>query len=334
MGRKNSLLILFSALAIRLWLMTWNDGGGKGIVAGLGALGCLALALLSKESAAMTPLAELLLVTWLWPRRKPSSRACAVFLLSLGLLGAWWLVHRLVTLPPPPPYQLKLGANVARNACALTLFLWNVPREAMRFMLQQKSLAAGAWAAASLLLQIIGCWLWFRGSADRIRPRDFAAMGVLVVIGLAPYLFLAWNCYEYYTSVALLAYAILAGLAARQSRRTWAALLLLLASSAIATWGNFCLDYPALVARARWGQRQLAILQSQQASDPAAFQLPLRVILNSPEKFQSFGVDGLAFTLNLRTKDIRLLDPKQPGAVEGRVLIVPREGDVHFSAGP
>jgi hypothetical protein len=329
-GAQDSLLVLFSALALRFWLMAYDAPIRNGLLHAMAGVGCFTLALMSKETAMVVPLLQATLVAWLWPVRRPSQRTLAIVLLFFGITGLWWLIHQRLTLPPPPPYQLKLGSNVLRNAASLVLFSLNVPREALRFVLARRSIGAGVWGAACLALQVAGCGLWLRAGKNHIRRADLLALAAFAAVGLGPYLFLTWNCYEYYTSLALVAYAVLMGVAVRNTKVIWPALLLLVAASAISTLGNFWLDYPAVVARAKWGQRQIDFLRARQAADGPAFPVPLRVIVEDDRRFQTFGVDGLAYTLGLRRKDVVTLSSRR-GAEPGQVLVVPPEGDVYFT---
>jgi hypothetical protein len=331
-GVQDSFLVLFSALALRGWLTACSGAGLPANLAGATGIGCFAMALLSKENAAVVPLWQLVLMVWLWPNRHAWRRPLGWTLSFLALLAAWWIVHHAHTLPPQGPYAIKLGVNVPRNAVNLGLFLLNVPREAVRFLVVDRSAAAGAWGVACATLQIVGCGLWLWSGRRQLARQDVAALAVMALVGLGPCLLPAWNCYEYYTSMALVACAVLMGLSVRRTKAVGAALLLLIASSVLSTQGNYRLGYPALVARAQWGRRQLEIIGQRRAADPAAFRSPLGVSVQDEHKFASFGAAGLAYTLGMHGEDVVVLGADQAGHGRAPMLVVPSSGDVYFSS--
>ena len=329
---NQSLVTLFCALALGFWLIACTVAGVKGCLAGVTAIVCSVAALLTKEFGAVLPLLQLLLLAWIWPRHKPTLRVWILGMASLGVTGTWWLVRRRLGLPPPPPeYAIHLGLNVPRNAISLGLFLLNVPRESLRFMLLQHSLGAGLWAITCLALQAAGCTLLWYGNAVRLSRRDYGLAAAFTITGCAPCLLLAWNCYAYYLSVALIPYAILLGLAASQARRARLAILLIVASAAISTAGNHLLPYPAAVARAHWARRQLEIVASLRDGNPKVFRGTVYVHVEDDHKFQGFGVCGLAYALDKRPEDFVILDPAKPVMKDRRVLVVPADGDTRLA---
>jgi len=326
-GAQESFVVLFCALALRFWLIAATTAGRRGNLAGTAVLACTALALLSKETAVVLPALEVVLILWIWPTHKPSRRIWLLMAMSIGLTGFWWFLHERLTLPPPAPYRMTWGLNIPRNALSLGLFSMNVPRESLRGMLVDRSIVAALWATACLALQAVGCVLLLRGA--RIGRWDILPLTAFAVVGLAPHLFLAWNCYEYYTSIALVGYALVVGMAACTTMFMRTAVLLLIAAAAISVDGNFLLDQPSLFARARWGQRQLEQIQSMRDANPEAFQGPIYARVEDDRKFQSFGVAGLAYTLNRRAEDIVVLGPGAPVPEAGCcMIVVPDEGDV------
>jgi hypothetical protein len=330
---NQSLVTLFCTLSLGFWLIACTVAGVNGCLAGVAAVACSVAALLTKEFGAVLPLLQLLLLAWIWPQHKPTLRVWILGLLSLGATGIWWLVRRHLGLAPPPPeYALQLGLNVPRNAISFCLFLLNVPRESLRFLLVQHSLAAGLWALACLGLQLAGCTLLLRGTTARLGWRDYGLAAAFTITGCAPCLLLARNCYAYYLSVALIPYAILLGLAATQARRVAMALLLIVASAAISTAGNHLLPYPGLIGRAHWAQRQLEIVKSLRDAHPEAFRGPVYLDVKDDHTFQGFGVGGLAWRLDQRPEDFVILGPANLTEKRPWVLVVPAEGDVYLAA--
>ncbi len=332
-GVQDSLLVLFSALALRGWLAACSGSGRAAELAGAAGLGCFALALLSKENAAVVPLWQFTLIAWLWPKWQSWRRPIGWTLPFVVLAAVWWIVHGTRTLPPSGVYEIALGVNVPRNAAALGLFFLNLPREALRFLLVQKSAAAAVWGIACVALQTAGCGLWLWNGRRRLARRDLVAAAALAAVGIAPCVLPVRHCYEYYTSMSLVAFAVLMGLSTRPTKLAAAALALLLASAMLSTLVNYRLGDPSLVARARWGHRQLELLVRDRAADPAAFRPPLRVLAQDEHKFAAFGAAGLAYTLGIRADDVVALSKAVPNVPSrGRVLVVPSSGDVYFTS--
>ena len=184
--------------------------------------------------------------------------------------------------------------------------------------------------AARLALQTTACGLWLWHGRASLSRKSLTILAAFAAVGLAPYLFLGWNCYEYCTSLAVVAYALLLGLTARNTRTTWRAALLLLIAAEVSTLGNHFLGCPAVVARAHWAQRQLDHVRPQREAHPASLAGPIYVVAADENKFASFGVPGLAYTLGLRLEDVRLLDTGEAPPGGGLALVVPPKGDVYF----
>jgi hypothetical protein len=322
-GAQESLLILFSALSLRYWLVAVAESGR---FAAMAVLPCAAAALWSKETAVVLPALAAILYVWIRPQRRLTTRAWLLGGLLCAVTIAWWIVRQRLTAAPPPEYQIRWGVNVARNAACLGLFSMNLPREAIRFVWEERSAVAAVWGAACVALEVAGCILLSRGARGRIGRRDLLAGAAFVAVALAPHLPLGWNCYEYYTSLALVAYAIVAAMAASRATTAWIGAALIVLSSAVALAGNELLPYPSLVARARWGQRQLEIVRAMREADPKAFQDRIGVQSQDDHRYTSFGATGLAYVLDKGGADIVKFDPSKPLPM---VLVVPAEGDVY-----
>ena len=137
---------------------------------------------------------------------------------------------------------------------------------------------------------------------------------------------LAWNCYEYYTSIALIAYAILLAHAAG-SRAFPAAAAVLFVSSALSTLGNHFLEEPALLARARWGQRQLEIVAANRPRSRSVSNSPIVLWIEDERRFDALGLYGLAYVLDRSIEDFARRPRRnavRPPA--GPMLVVPSEG--------
>ncbi|MDW7710841.1 MAG: hypothetical protein SCH98_10225 [Deferrisomatales bacterium] len=326
-----SLGVLFSALALRFWLVVTTSWGRRAAAAGVGAVVCFVLALLSRDIAFVLPALGLLLTLWLRPRYRPSAAAAVVGVLCVGTALIWLQLRSHFTLPADPAYEFQYGVNLLRNAAALVLFVFNVPFEALRFFFfVRPSFGAAAWGLASFLLQAGALILLIRGAREHLRGRELAGLAAFYVLGCAPYFPLSINCYPYYTSIGLLAYAIAAGLAVQGGRRVPQVLLLAILSSTLATLGNFFLDSPSHIGRARWAERQLVRLEAVREARPELFAAPLVVVVEDEHRFLGFRAEGLAYRLGIDLADIQVAGREEPVTGRRPALVVPREGDVKF----
>ena len=130
---------------------------------------------------------------------------------------------------------------------------------------------------------------------------------------------------------ALVAYALLAAIAAHRERAMTVAIVLALVSSVLFAAGNYRLEYPALIARAQWGERQLQLLESWQAQQPGLLAVRVFVRIEDAQKFQAFGAAGLAYRLGLDPANIIGLHPEDPAPAGSVVIVVPASGDVRVS---
>ena len=226
-------------------------------------LGCalsFALALLSKEIAVLLPLLAVTL-SLARPARPQLTPGHWVTLLAIAASTLVWLAVRdRIVVGGAPQYQFEFGGNMLRNAASLSAFFLNTPREAIRFALEQEWRAV-LWGGSCLLLQVAAVWQLWCAARARIGSRQRLALVAFAIAACGPYFLLAWNCYAYYVALSLLAFAILAALAADNRHRLLSAAKLAFASSVLATGGNHFLDYPSLLGRANWGERQLTNLE-------------------------------------------------------------------------
>ena len=132
-----------------------------------------------------------------------------------------------------------------------------MPREALRFILVENSMTAAVWGILCFLFQAAAIFFILKGIGKRLKARQFVILILFFGVGCAPYLLLTWNCYAYYISIGLLIYPLLAGMAGRSRKIFGRIALFAILSSLVSVFGNFFLDYPALMARAFWADRQL-----------------------------------------------------------------------------
>jgi len=329
---QDLLLVLFSALCLHGWLVAITADRRHGAFAAATVLPCAAAALLCKETAVVLPLLAAILTAWIHPKNGRMPRVWVLGGLLVAMTGVWWCIHQRMTAPPADAYRIQWDMGLVRNGTCLVLFLFNMPREAIRFMLAEHSATAAIWGVACFALAVAGCAILIRTVRNRIGRRDIFCFLAFIGAGFGPHLPLAWNCYEYYASIALVAVAFLVGTASRRSRATGWAMSLLILSSALAALGNYWLPYPSLLARARWGERQLTIVRSMQRDDPEAFKKPVYLRVEDEHKFQAFGSAGLAYALGLCEADFAIVPHGEKPPLSSPVLVIPACGDVHWES--
>jgi hypothetical protein len=181
-----------------------------------------------------------------------------------------------------------------------------------------------------LLVQLLAFLFLCRSARNRINKKSLLILSAFLIIGCAPFYLLSWNCYAYYISISLLAYAIIAALAVDRNRIFFAALLLATVSSTISTYGNYFLAYPALIARANWAEQRLQEMVVLQNIHPELFSGRLHLMVGNEHKFQGIGIAGIAYRLHLEFHDIIVIEPGALVPDKKNVLIVPDEGTIYF----
>jgi hypothetical protein len=242
---------------------------------------------------------------------------------------AWLLIRKQVTVPPTGAYEMTVGTNLLRNTASLFLFFFNVPREALRFVLSEHSVAAGLWGAACLLLQALAFRLLVRGNGLGIGCKGKAALILFFLLSCAPYFLLSWNMYAYYITLGLAAWAMIGAFSLAGSRAKALAVAAALLSSGLAVAGNMALGYPALLARADWAERQLAIVERRLPNPPER----LYVEIGNRHKYLGFGREGLAYRLGMDRDHIVELSDGDRVPEGATLLVVPAEGDVSIREG-
>ncbi len=299
-GAQELYAILFSALFLR-GIGAWGMGFPSRSAAAerlwiLFTPAFLALALMSKEGAAVLPL---LAAIMLWMvRQKPRSAllpACCAIVWIAWFALRW---QRVAPVPDGSPYSYEFGTNIVRNAGALAAFSLNLPREALQVARLAGERSWLWWGAACALLQSIAVVI----IAWRARPGRHVAVALLGFwcAAVLPVLPLAWNCYPYYALIGLMAFAIVVAMTGSDHLKTIAALSSQL-SAVILISGQFFLPYPAPIAAARWGDRQLKILQQ---SEFRAQQGRYAVALDE-RSFGAMGNEhGIAMALGIRAEQV------------------------------
>jgi hypothetical protein len=251
---------------------------------------------------------------------------------SAVLAVLWLIVRRELVVPPSGAYEMGMGPNTLRNVASMGLFFFNVPRESLRFLLEQQSVLAALWALACALLQAVALWLVLRSVGTRLGIRGWLAVAAFFLIAGAPYLLFSWNSYAYYITLGLIVWPFLAVLASLSAARMRLVLGAALLSSALSVAGNYLLDYPALLARADWANQQLALIRAQYpAFEKRAREQGIDLLIENRHRFLGIGVSGLALALDLPETSIRehTADAARSSGSAVR-LFVPDSGDVRF----
>ena len=157
---------------------------------------------------------------WMGPQPRPSRLTLAFGAAVVVIALAWLFVRASGASAPVPAYALQFGTNVVRNLASLAYFALSGPREALRFMMVQPSAIVGLWGVACVVgpgrrspdarptrvtvSRTTTAWDFFRlrGSglrAIRVRRVEFGT--------------------STYVSFALIAYALLAGVASHRAAR-------------------------------------------------------------------------------------------------------------------
>ena len=330
----NSLIVTaLLALSMGCWFQSFSCTGIYRTAFLCGCMLTCMSALLSKEIAATLPL--LIIILSLAHRPWLRFRYVHWFTLAVisGLVFAWLVLRHHLTEGEIPAYKFELGVNMLRNATSLLAFFLNVPREALRYVIEQQSLAAALWGLLCLLLQGAAVWNLYQGAKLRVDRLRLLLLCLFLVISCGPYFLFAWNSYAYYISVGLLAFAVLGALAIGDRSRLIKAACLAFASSMLSTIGNHALDYPSLLGRAKWSERQLKILEEQRSHLQVSGKQTLYVVVDNEHLFSGIGPAGLAYRLGIPISQI-VVKVSCADLQGRRVLRVRNEGDMEIATCP
>ena len=296
---NSPILVALTALILAAWVSAAQASGAARIALLAAMPALLAAALLSKESAVLTPL--LMLATSLFAGARPRRGEVVAWLACLVLALAWLALRRQVTENDAAQYELVFGAGMLRNAASLGAWLLNVPREALRMIATGELLAGAAWAAA-VALPVMAAWLLALRGGGRLEPRQWGVLVLFVGLAYAPYFPLAWNSYAYYAAVAAILPTVALARCLQGRGVAVVAAVLVGASSLVAVEGTRRLDHPGLIGRAHWAE---ATLRELERSPPAA---PLSVQVEDGQRFYAIGANGLAWRLGLKPEEVRMVD--------------------------
>jgi hypothetical protein len=323
------LIVLSTALALAAWTASPMSTPRVRALLCMTLPALQLLALFSKESAVVIPLLMLCMSAIAGPRCRPGRPEVAAWAACVAVIVAWLVVRGRFVFPVPPQYALAIEGNVVRNIASLAAWSLNVPREALRMVILGPRAEGLLWAFAAALpmAALVGMAGWTL--SRRMSPLQGAALAAFALVGYAPYFFLSWQSYEYYAQVAAILPAVVLARAALLSKRTTAALSLLVLSSFIAVEGSRWAAYPGLIGRARTGEEQLTKLVAREILEPAFPEVsaPLLISVSNAHEFYAIGRAGLAWRLARDESDIAIVDGCRSPA---DVLLEFQGGDVAF----
>lgn len=296
---NNSLLTLFTTLCLAAWVEVAGAAGLRRVLLLAGMPLTLALALLSKESAALTVVLMVVLRLFTGQLRVRMGEVIAV--LACATVTAIWLVlHAHFTAQVDAAYELTLGRNVLRNVVAFAGWMAGVPREAVRMAVAGDRWRALVWMALTALPMLAACAIACWQGRSLLRAPQWLSIALFAGIAYGPYFLLAWNSYAYYAAVAAILPVIVLAHCSVASPRVWMILVLLAISSWSAVEGTRQLDSPGLIGRARWGESLLQDLERRRIEQP------LWVAVRDAQRFYAVGQYGLAWRLHLPVESIHL----------------------------
>ncbi|MEA3274330.1 MAG: hypothetical protein U9Q81_03365 [Pseudomonadota bacterium] len=156
--------------------------------------------------------------------------------------------------------------------------------------------------------QIRTFWLIWRKTRSRVTGRGEGSLLLFFLVAGSPYLAFAWNAYAYYVLLGLIAWGILAALADADLKTKGLAMAAALLSSSLAVAGSYLAPYPALIARANWAEKQLALVVSRYETAPEG----IYVNVENRHRYLGFGPYGLAYRLGMKREQILEIPPGVP----------------------
>lgn len=291
-------IVSFTALAMAVWTASPRATPRARVLLCLLLPVLQALALISKESGALVPLLLLCVSVFTWARARPARPEVLAWLTSVAVVAVWLVLRARLAFDAGASYDLAFGTNVLRNIASLGAWMLNVPREALRMMVVGDLVRGAAWAAVCAAAMGGTLSIAARGLAGTLSARQYIAAAAFSLAAFGPYYFLALQTYEYYAQVAMIVPALLIARGLACSRRVWLGAAMLVISSFIAVEGSRAVQYPGLIARARWAESALSALET------AGVRGPLRVRIGNAHEFAAIGADGLAWRLGIPLSEV------------------------------
>jgi hypothetical protein len=326
---NNPTLVFFVSVTLAVWIaLPGLDGTTRWLA--LFSLPILQLlSLFSKEPAILIPALVVLLSVFLRRQQKYKTADILVWFMCSGICLAWLVIYKEFTPNRHSAYDLVLEKNLLVNSVTFSAWFFNVPREALRMIINERYLLGCLWAAACFIPMAIVYWVSFRTLKFTLSLTQWLAAFLIVMIAYGPYFVLAEQSYEYYAAIAMI-FPLLLVARALMIGQLKLGLLLIGISSLIAVQGTRSAEYPALIDRAYWAEKQIEFLQQQSITPP------LLVSVSNEHKFAALGVLGIEWRLRLPKGSVILTHQCEiQGNVNAeRILVQGSNGDFYWQDCP
>ncbi|WP_062065752.1 hypothetical protein [Cellvibrio sp. OA-2007] len=321
-------LVLFISATLALWIALPRLQGGVRWLA-LVILPLLQLlALFSKELAILIPALVVVLAFFLHGKLTYKTGDFIVWLLCVVICLVWLYFYKEFTPSHHSAYSLTLGKNLVINSLSFVAWILNVPREALRMLVMERYVLGAIWAAACFVPMAIVYWISIRTLKNTLTPMQWLTALAFLIIAYGPYFLLAHQSYEYYAAVAIILPLLLVARALVLGNHLKIGLLLVGVSSLIAVQGTRSADYPAVIERAFWAERQIEFLQQEPINSP------LLVSVANEHQFAALGVQGLEWRLNLPKGSVILTHECAGVANAKQILVQQHNGNFAWNACP
>lgn len=314
-------LVFFMSATLALWIALPRLYGRARWLALLMLPLLQLLALFSKELAILIPALVVVLALFLRGKQTYKSADFIVWLVSVVICLVWLYFYKEFTPSRHSAYGLIMGQNLVINSLTFSAWIFNVPREALRMLVMERFVAGAIWAAACFIPMAIVYWMSIRTLKNALTPMQWLAALAFLGIAYGPYFLLADQSYEYYAAVAIIFPLLLVARALVLDSQLKIGLLLVGVSSLIAVQGTRLADYPAVIERAFWAERQVEKLQQDTITPP------MLVSVTNEHQFAALGVRGLEWRLGLPLGSVILTQRCEKSPQATRILVQQSNGD-------
>ncbi|WP_331346794.1 hypothetical protein [Cellvibrio sp. UBA7661] len=309
-------LVFFLSITLAVWVALPRMQGAKRWLTLLSLPLLQLLSLFSKEPAILIPALVVVLAIFLHKQQSYKKMDIAMWFICVGICVLWLYFYKEFTPNRHSAYGLTLGKNITINSLSFSAWIFNVPREALRMIVtagfwESKFWIGSLWAAACFIPMAIVYWISLRTLKPAFTLIQWLAALAFLVIAYGPYFVLADQAYEYYAAVAMILPLLLVARALLVASKLKMGLLLVGISSFIAVQGTRSAEYPAVIDRAFWAERQVEYLQQQPVS------VPLLVSVANEHQFAALGIQGIEWRLGLAKGSVILTPTCE---VQGKLL--------------
>lgn len=317
---NSPILVAATALAMAAWVSAGVVAYPLRVLLLVSVPFLLVVALLSKESAVMTPL--LMGVVILFAGLRVRRGEVLAWVACLVIVLMWLVLRYQVTESNAPEYGYVFGTGLLRNGAVLSAWLLNVPREALRMVAMGELVRGAIWVAAVAIPMVFAWVLAVRSpGGGRLTGAQWGWLPAYVLLAYAPYFPLAWNSYDYYAAVAAILPTVVLARCLQGRKAVVLAAGLLGVSSLMAVAGTLQLDHPGLIGRAHWAEATLRELE-RSAPEP-----PLAVEVGDQQRFYAMGAHGIAWRLGLDPAEVHIV---ATCPVAGACLRIHPDGSWHL----